>query len=58
MDRRALLAAAVPPSRVSADCVDCTRPIPAARLRAAPEALRCVPCQCRLDRQGVRPWNC
>ncbi len=26
-------------------CVDCEEPIPAARLRAKPEALRCIACQ-------------
>ena len=27
------------------DCADCGEPIPLARLRAAPQALRCVPCE-------------
>jgi phage/conjugal plasmid C-4 type zinc finger TraR family protein len=26
-------------------CVDCGQPIPEARLRAVPDAIRCVPCQ-------------
>jgi DnaK suppressor protein len=26
-------------------CVDCVQPIPEARLRAMPDAIRCVPCQ-------------
>lgn len=32
------------------DCVDCGEPITEARLRAAPEASRCVPCQERWEK--------
>ncbi len=32
-------------------CADCGAEIPAARLRAAPEALRCVACQARTEAQ-------
>lgn len=31
-------------------CVDCEKPIPAGRLRAVPDAQRCVPCQSKADR--------
>lgn len=30
-------------------CADCGRPIPAARLDAVPEAIRCIDCQRRLE---------
>ena len=33
------------------DCVDCGAPIAEARLRAAPEASRCLDCQEKLERQ-------
>ena len=32
------------------DCADCGEPIPLARLRAAPQALRCVPCEERHEK--------
>ena len=34
------------------DCEDCGNPIPAARLKANPAALRCVPCQTKFERGG------
>lgn len=32
-------------------CVDCGQPIPEGRLRAVPDAVRCVPCQSRVARR-------
>ncbi len=32
-------------------CVDCDGPIPDGRLKAMPDAERCVPCQTKLDRR-------
>jgi phage/conjugal plasmid C-4 type zinc finger TraR family protein len=32
-------------------CVDCDGPIPEGRLKAMPDAERCVPCQTKLDRR-------
>lgn len=36
------------------ECTDCGTEIPAARLRAAPEAARCVACQSRSEAHGQR----
>ena len=33
-------------------CADCGEPIPEGRLRAVPDALRCVPCESRARRLG------
>lgn len=33
-------------------CVDCGEPIPERRLESLPDALRCVPCQSRVDRRS------
>lgn len=35
-------------------CVDCGKPIPAARLKAVPEAIRCVECQKILEKRMHR----
>jgi DnaK suppressor protein len=35
-------------------CADCGHPIPAARLRALPFAVRCLSCQERLERDAQR----
>lgn len=35
-------------------CVDCGKPIPAARLKAVPEAIRCVECQQILEKRMRR----
>ena len=37
------------------DCADCGEPIALARLRSAPQALRCVDCECRRERSQPRP---
>ncbi|MEO8014873.1 TraR/DksA family transcriptional regulator [Polaromonas sp.] len=31
------------------ECIDCAAPIPAPRLKASPEASRCVPCQEKVE---------
>jgi DnaK suppressor protein len=31
------------------DCIDCGEPIPRARLQASPSAVRCVPCQQKVE---------
>lgn len=35
-------------------CVDCGEPIPAARLKAVPEAIRCVECQHIFEKRMCR----
>ena len=30
-------------------CIDCHKPIPAARIRACPDAVRCVTCQAKVE---------
>lgn len=37
------------------DCADCGEPIALARLRSAPQALRCVDCERRRERSQPRP---
>jgi DnaK suppressor protein len=45
---RSLLSSAIPTNR---ECEDCGKPIPKARLKANPAAIRCVPCQTKYERK-------
>jgi phage/conjugal plasmid C-4 type zinc finger TraR family protein len=40
------------PAPVALDCVDCREPIDARRLRAMPDAMRCIECQRRWEARG------
>ncbi|MCE5184632.1 MAG: TraR/DksA family transcriptional regulator [Planctomycetaceae bacterium] len=48
-----------PPARIvplnggARDCLDCGKPIPAARLKALPNAIRCIECQNKKERMGT-----
>jgi DnaK suppressor protein len=37
---------------IEKDCLDCGEPIPAKRLKANPQATRCVTCQTLAERRG------
>jgi len=38
-------------------CIDCGAEIPLQRLRAKPEAVRCIACQQQVERMRVRRWR-
>jgi DnaK suppressor protein len=38
-------------------CLSCGEQIAAARLQAEPDAVRCVPCQCRVERAGKQRYG-
>lgn len=40
------------PRTIRKDCSDCGEPIPAKRLKANPQATRCVECQEKYERKG------
>lgn len=43
---------AAAPAVIARNCEDCDKPIPQARLKANPAAIRCVPCQTKYEHGG------